>query len=254
MAGLLVGKVAVVTGGSSGIGRAAVLALARAGARVTVASRRTAESEETVRLAMEAGGEARFIRTDVTRREEVEALMERTVEAWGRLDCAFNNAGITGEMARTADCTEENWDRTLAANLTSVWLSMKYEIRQMLKQGGGGVIVNNASVAGLVGMRGGPAYSASKGGVIQLTRTAALEYAKIGIRVNAVCPGYIETPLLEPYSSTNPELEGFIRRIQPMGRLGTAEEVAGAVVWLCSDAASFVTGHPLVIDGGMLAQ
>jgi len=254
VAGLLVGKVAVVTGGSSGIGRAAVLALARAGARVAVASRRTAESEETVRLAMEAGGEARFIRTDVTRREEVEALMERTVEAWGRLDCAFNNAGITGEMARTADCTEENWDRTLAANLTSVWFSMKYEIRQMLKQGGGGVIVNNASVAGLVGMRGGPAYSASKGGVIQLTRTAALEYAKIGIRVNAVCPGYIETPLLEPYSSTNPELEGFIRRIQPMGRLGTAEEVAGAVVWLCSDAASFVTGHPLVIDGGMLAQ
>jgi NAD(P)-dependent dehydrogenase (short-subunit alcohol dehydrogenase family) len=251
VAGLLAGKIAVVTGGSSGIGRAAVLALAREGARVMVASRRTAESEETVRLAAEAGGQARFIRTDVTQREEVEALIQKTVEVWGRLDCAFNNAGITGEMARTADCTEENWHRTLAANLTSVWLSMKYEIRQMLKQGGG-VIVNNASVAGLVGMRGGPAYSASKGGVIQLTRTAALEYAKTGIRVNAVCPGYIETPLLEPYA--NPDLEAFIRRIQPMGRLGTAEEVAGAVVWLCSDAASFVTGHPLVIDGGMLAQ
>lgn len=253
MAGSLAGKVAVVTGGSSGIGRATVLALARDGARVAVASRRIAESEKTVRLALEAGGEARFFRTDVTRREEVEALIERTVEAWGRLDCAFNNAGITGEMARTADCTEENWHRTLAANLTSVWFSMKYEIRQMLKQGSG-VIVNNASVAGLVGMRGGPAYSASKGGVIQLTRTAALEYAKTGIRVNAVCPGYIETALLEPYSSTNPELETSIRRIQPMGRLGTAEEVAGAVVWLCSEAASFVTGHPLVIDGGMLAQ
>jgi NAD(P)-dependent dehydrogenase (short-subunit alcohol dehydrogenase family) len=253
VAGLLAGKIAVVTGGSSGIGRAAVLALAREGARVAIASRRAAESEETVRLVTDAGGEARFFRTDVTRGEEVESLIERTVEAWGWLDCAFNNAGITGEMARTADCTEENWHRTLAANLTSVWLSMKYEIRQMLKQGGG-VIVNNASVAGLVGMRGGPAYSASKGGVIQLTRTAALEYAKTGIRVNAVCPGYIETPLLEPYSSTNPDLEPYIRRIQPMGRLGTAEEVAGAVVWLCSDAASFVTGHPLVIDGGMLAQ
>ena len=253
MAGLLAGKVAVVTGGSSGIGRAAALALAREGARVAVASRRTAESEETIRLAAQAGGEARFIRTDVTRREEVESLIEETVKAWGRLDCAFNNAGITGEMARTAECTEENWQRTIAANLTSVWFSMKYEIRQMLKQGRG-VIVNNASVAGLVGMRGGPAYAASKGGVVQLTRTAALEYAKAGIRINAVCPGYIETPLLEPYSSTNPDLEPYIRRIQPMGRLGTPEEVAGAVVWLCSDAASFVTGHPLVIDGGMMAQ
>ena len=253
MAGLLAGKVALVTGGSSGIGRAAVLALARQGAKVAVASRRTAESEETVRLAAQAGGQARFIRTDVTRREEVESLIEETVRALGRLDCAFNNAGITGEMARTADCTEENWHHTIAANLTSVWLSMKYEIRQMLKQGGG-VIVNNASVAGLVGMRGGPAYAASKGGVVQLTRTAALEYAKSAIRINAVCPGYIETPLLESYSSTNPDLEPYIRRIQPMGRLGTAEEVAGAVVWLCSDAASFVTGHPLVIDGGMMAQ
>jgi len=249
----LSGKIALVTGGTSGIGRAAAVALARAGARVMVAGRRVAEGQETVRQVAEAGGESIFVQADVTRQEEVKALVERATAAWGRLDCAFNNAGITGDMASTADCSEENWERTLRVNLTSVWYCMKREIPQMLQQGGG-VIVNNASVAGLVGMRGGPAYSASKGGVIQLTRTAALEYAKRGIRVNAVCPGFIETPMTEAHTSVNAGLEPWIRRIQPMGRLGTVEEVAQAVVWLCSEAASFVTGQALAIDGGMVAQ
>lgn len=246
-------KVVLITGGTSGIGRAAALAFARRGDCVAVAGRRVTEGQEIARLARESGADAVFIQTDVTVPAEVEALIASTVERWGRLDYAFNNAGITGDMARTADCSEENWHRTLNVNLTAVWLSMKYEIRQMLKQASG-VIVNNASTAGLVGMRGGPAYSASKGGVIQLTRTAALEYAKKGLRVNAVCPGFIETPMTEAHARENPDLEPWIRRIQPMGRLGTADEVAEAVVWLCSDAASFVTGHALAIDGGMVAQ
>jgi NAD(P)-dependent dehydrogenase (short-subunit alcohol dehydrogenase family) len=246
-------RVALVTGGGSGIGRAAALAFARRGERVAIAGRRLTEGEETARLARDAGGDAVFFQADVSVPAEVESLVARTVGRWGRLDYAFNNAGITGEMARTAECTEENWDRTLSVNLTAVWLSMKHEIRQMLKRASG-VIVNNASTAGLVGMRGGPAYSASKGGVIQLTRTAALEYAKSGLRVNAVCPGFIETPMTEAHSRLNPDLEPWIRRIQPMGRLGTADEVAEAVLWLCSDAASFITGHALVIDGGMVAQ
>lgn len=247
------GKVVLVTGGSSGIGRAAAVAFGLSGARVAIASRRRDAGEDAVRQVRQTGAEAIFVPTDVIRSTEVERLMERVLSAWGRLDCAFNNAGITGEMARTADCTEENWNRTISVNLTAVWYSMKWEIRQMLRQGAG-AIVNNASTAGLVGMRGGPAYSASKGGVIQLTRTAALEYARSGIRVNAVCPGFIETPMTEAHAAVNPDLEPWIRKIQPMGRLGTAEEVAEAVLWLCSDAASFVTGHALVIDGGMVAQ
>ena len=253
MAGLLAGRVALITGGSSGIGRAAALAFAREGARVVIGNRRVGDGEETVRRVRETGGEATLIRTDVTQAREVEALISKAVETYGHIDCAFNNAGITGEMAATAECTEDNWDRTLAVNLKGVWLAMKYEIRQMLKQGGG-AIVNNASVAGLVGMRGGPAYSASKGGVVQLTRTAALEYAKSGIRVNAVCPGFIETPMTGAHTSANPDLEAWMKKVQPMGRLGTAEEVAEAVVWLCSDRASFTTGHALLMDGGLVAQ
>jgi len=247
------GKVALITGGSSGIGRAAALAFARAGAKVVIGNRRVNEGETTLRLICEAGSQALQVKTDVTIAAEVESLVTRAVETFGRIDCAFNNAGLTGAMATTADCTEENWDATIAVNLKGVWLAMKYEIAQMLNQGGG-VIVNNASIAGLVGMRGGPAYSASKGGVVQLTRTAALEYAKKGIRVNAVCPGFIDTPMTGAHTSIKPELEAQIIKLQPMGRLGTAEEVAQAVLWLCSDAASFVTGHPLVLDGGLVAQ
>jgi len=247
------GKVALITGGSSGIGRTAAVAFAREGARVVIGNRRVDEGERTLRLIRDAGGEGLQVKTDVTKAADVESLVARAVEAFGRIDYAFNNAGMTGIMASTADCTEENWDTTVAVNLKGVWLAMKYEIAQMLAQGGG-AIVNNASVAGIVGMRGGPAYSASKGGVIQLTRTAALEYAKKGIRVNAVCPGFIETPMTDAHTSIKPELEAQIIKLHPIGRLGTAEEVAQAVLWLCSDAASFVTGHPLVVDGGLVAQ
>ena len=243
----------MITGGSSGIGRAAALAFARAGAKIVLGNRRLAEGDETVKLVKEQGGDATLVKTDVTKPAEVEALVGKTVETYGRLDCAFNNAGTIGVMARTAECTEENWDYIINLNLKGVWLCMKHEILQMLKQGGG-AIVNNASVAGMVGLRGGPAYSASKGGVIQLTRTAALEYSRKGIRVNAVCPGYVLTPMTEEHLKTNPEHEAQIKKYQPLGRLGTAQEIAEAVVWLCSDAASFITGHPLVIDGGSLAQ
>jgi NAD(P)-dependent dehydrogenase (short-subunit alcohol dehydrogenase family) len=253
MPGTLQGKVVLITGGSSGIGRAAALAFARVGAKIVLGNRRLAEGDETVKLVKEQGGDATLVKTDVTKPAEVEALVGKTVETYGRLDCAFNNAGTSGVMARTAECTEENWDYIINLNLKGVWLCMKHEILQMLKQGGG-AIVNNASVAGMVGLRGGPAYSASKGGVIQLTRTAALEYSQKGIRVNAVCPGYVLTPMTEEHLKTNPEPEAQIKKYQPLGRLGTAQEIAEAVVWLCSDAASFITGHPLVIDGGSVAQ
>jgi NAD(P)-dependent dehydrogenase (short-subunit alcohol dehydrogenase family) len=253
MPGTLQGKVALITGGSSGIGRAAALAFARAGAKVVLGNRRLVEGEETVKLVKDQGGDATLVKTDVTKPTEVEVLINKAVETYGRLDCAFNNAGTTGIMALTAECTEGNWDYIINLNLKGVWLCMKYEILQMLKQGGG-AMVNNASVAGLVGLRGGPAYSASKAGVIQLTRTAALEYAKKGIRVNAVCPGYVLTPMTGEHLKANPEFEAQIKKYQPIGRLGTAEEVAEAVVWLCSDSASFITGHPLVIDGGSVAQ
>lgn len=247
------GKVALVTGAGSGIGRASALAFAREGAKTVVADVVVEGGEETVRMIKEAGGEALFVKTDVSKAAEVEALIQKVVETYGRLDYAHNNAGIEGTMAPTADCTEENWDRTISINLKGVWLCMKYEIPQMLKQGGG-AIVNTASVAGLVGFQGLPAYAASKGGVVQLTRVAALEYAKAGIRVNAVCPGVIRTPMVERLLSGQPEAEAGFIAMEPVGRMGKPEEIAEAVVWLCSDAASFVTGHPMVVDGGLVAQ
>jgi NAD(P)-dependent dehydrogenase (short-subunit alcohol dehydrogenase family) len=247
------GKVALVTGAASGIGRASALAFAREGAKTVVADVLVESGKETVRMIKGAGGEALFVKTDVSNAAEVEALIQKVVEIYGRLDYAHNNAGIEGTMVPTADCTEENWDRTISINLKGVWLCMKYEIPQMLKQGGG-AIVNTASVAGLVGFQGLPAYCASKGGVVQLTRTAALEYAKAGIRVNAVCPGVIRTPMVERLLSGPPEAEAGFIAMEPVGRMGKPEEIAEAVVWLCSDAASFVTGHPMVVDGGMVAQ
>lgn len=253
MAGRVQGKVALVTGGASGIGRATALAFAREGAKVLVSDVVVAGGEETVVLIKAAGGEAQFVKADVAKPAEVDALVAKVVAAHGRLDCAFNNAGIEGAMTSTVDCTEENWDRTIAVNLKGVWLCMKAEIAQMLKQGGG-AIVNTASVAGLVGFAGLPAYVASKHGVVGLTKTAALEYAKSGIRINAVCPGGIQTPMLERLFQSQPQTSEAIAAMEPVGRLGTPEEIAEAVVWLCSDAASFVTGLPMAIDGGLVAQ
>ena len=253
MAGLLSGKVALVTGGSTGIGRASALTFAREGAQVVVADVVVDKAEETVRLIKEAGGEARCIKTDVTQAAEVEAMVRFTLDAYGRLDCAHNNAGIEGTVSNTAEYAEADWDRVIGVNLTGVWLCMKYEIPPMLEQGGG-AIVNTASGAGLIGAPGMPAYVASKHGVVGLTKTAALEYAKAGIRVNAMCPGVIETPMVERLTGGNPGMmEGFVA-IHPVGRAGQPQEIAEAVVWLCSDAASFVTGHAMSVDGGITAQ
>ena len=253
MAGNLGGKVALVTGASSGIGRASALAFARAGARVVVADVTVEGGQETVQLIKNAGGEASFVKADVARASEVEALVRHAVAAYGRLDCAHNNAGVEGQAAFTADDTEANWDRVLAVNLKGVWLCLKYEIRQMLTQGGG-AIVNTASGAGLIGIRGGGAYVASKHGVVGLTKTAALEYAKSGIRVNAVCPGVIQTPMVERLTRQHPRAAEMMAAAHPLGRTGKPEEIAEAVVWLCSDAASFVTGHAMAVDGGYVAQ
>ncbi len=253
MGGTLEGKVALVTGAGSGIGGVAALAFAREGANVVVSDVAAEGGKETVRLIEEAGGKGFFIQGDVSISAEVQTIVQTAVGQYGRLDCAFNNAGIEGVQAPTAECTEENWDRVLTINLKGVWLCMKHEIPQMLRQGGG-AIVNTASVAGLVGFVGTPAYNASKGGIIQLTKTAALEYGKDGIRVNAVCPGVIRTPMVERFIGGSAEAEAQFVGMEPIGRLGLPEEVAEAVVWLCSDAASFVTGHAMVVDGGLTAQ
>ncbi len=253
MAELFSGKVALVTGGGSGIGRATALAFARAGAKVAVVDIAREGGNQTVRMIKDAGGDAIFIPADVSKAEDVRAMVEKTVQAYGRLDCAHNNAGIDGDFATIVNCTEENWDRVLGINLKGVWLGMKYEIPQMLKQRSG-AIVNTASVAAIVAYRTMGAYVASKHGVIGLTKTAALEYAKSGIRINAVCPGVIRTPMIDAFIGDDPEREANMVGMEPIGRMGTPDEVAHAVLWLCSDAASFVTGHALVVDGGIVAQ
>jgi len=250
-------KVALVTGGASGIGRATALAFAREGAKVVVADVAIAGGEETVRMVRAAGGTAIFVQADVSRGNEVERMVKRGMETYGRLDCAFNNAGIQGDLAQTAACSEENWRRIIAINLTGVWLCMKYEIPPMLARGGG-AIVNTASNFGLVGSDGMPAYAASKHGVVGLSKTAALEYAKAGVRVNAVCPGPTQTPLVDQVLRQQPQLAdrivAAITAREPVGRMGRPEEIADAVVWLCSDAASFVTGAAIAVDGGFVAQ
>lgn len=252
MSGTFDGKVALVTGAGGGIGRATALAFAREGARVVASDVAGAGGEETARLVADAGGEALHVACDVTRPAEVEALVAAAVDAFGRLDCAHNNAGVEGAYARTADCDEENFDRTCAVNLKGVYLCLKAEVAHLL-DAGGGAIVNTASVAGVEGAKNLPAYVASKHGVMGLTRTAALEYATRGIRVNAVCPGPIRTRMLEAIMEENPRMEPAMIAAVPMRRLGVPEEIAEAVVWLCSDRASYVTGQGLVVDGGFTA-
>lgn len=253
MPNLVKDKVALVTGGGSGIGRASALTFAREGAKVVVSDVVVEAGKETVQLIKNADGEAVFIKTDVAQVSDVEALIAKAVEAYGRLDCAHNNAGIEGNSAKVADYDEADWDRVIAINLTGVWLCMKYEIPQMLQQGSG-AIVNTSSVAGLLGFRTGSAYVASKHGVLGLTKTAALEYAKSGIRVNAVCPGAVDTPMMGRITDHRPHRAAKMAAGEPVGRMGTPQEIAEAVVWLCSDAASFVTGHPMTVDGGLVAQ
>jgi NAD(P)-dependent dehydrogenase (short-subunit alcohol dehydrogenase family) len=254
MAGTLAGKVALVTGGSTGIGRASSLAFAREGAKVVVADVNVHGGEETVRVIQESSGEALFVKADVLLAGEVEALVNKAVATYGRLDCAFNNAGIAGAVgASTHEYPDESWDRVIGINLKGVWLCMRYEIPQMLEQGGG-AIVNTASIWGLVGAPGAAAYVASKHGVVGLTRAAALEYASQGIRINAVNPGTIRTPILDPFIAAIPEFESLMTARHPIGRIGMPAEVAEAVVWLCSDAASFVIGQNLPVDGGYTTQ
>jgi NAD(P)-dependent dehydrogenase (short-subunit alcohol dehydrogenase family) len=254
MPGQLQDKVALVTGGSTGIGRATALAMAREGARVVIANRSVAGGEDTVRLITEAGGQATFIQTDVSQATEVQHLISRTVAIYGRLDCAFNNAGYEGMRLPTAEVPEEDWERALRINLTGVWLCMKYAIRQMLNQGRG-VIVNMSSVVGHTGRPGiSPALVACHHGILGLTRQAALEYARHGIRVNAVCPTVTRTERFQRVHGGNPEVEARMAAHNPSGRIGEPEDAAAAVVWLCSEAAAFVVGHTLVVDGGVLAQ
>ena len=244
-------KVAIVTGGSFGIGRAAAIAFAERGAKVVIAD--WVEDNETLNAIKSAGGDAIFIKCDVSSDESVRAMVDKTIAQYGRLDYAFNNAGVEGLSAPTHECTNENWDKTIAINLKGVWLCMKYEIPHMIKQGKG-AIVNNASIAGLVGFVNIPAYVASKHGILGLTKNAALEYAKSGIRVNAVCPGVIKTAMIDRFTGKDKVVEKQFESMEPVGRMGQPEEVAEAVIWLCSDAASFVTAHPMAVDGGWVAQ
>lgn len=277
--GLLDGKSILVTGAASGIGKAAVLMMAHEGAAVTLADIQDEEGRAVAEAIQRDGGRSQYVHCDVSKAEQADAAVRAAVERFERLDAAYNNAGMEGDLAPTAECEEDNWDRILAVDLKGVWLCMRAEIRQFLRQKGGGAIVSTASVAGMVAERGFPAYAAAKGGVIQLSRTAAVEYASHNIRINVVCPGLIETPMaartlkrmsigaMVPDPARPQWLEAgvdgllrwepagkiFSRMMQPLGRPGRPEEIAAAAVWLCSDASSFVTGQALVVDGGMTA-
>lgn len=253
MTAILSNRVTLITGGGSGIGRAAALACAEEGGKIIIADTDVEGGEETRRQIHDKGGEALFIRADVSKTADVQGLVTQAVKHYGRLDCAFNNAGIEGESTPLAESKEEVWDRVLGINLKGVWLCMKYELLQMLKQGSG-AIVNNASVLGLVGTPSNPAYTASKHGVVGLTKSAALAYAQSGIRVNVVCPGFIQSPLTDRKFALSPERRDAVIAKHPIGRLGTTNEIAAAVVWLFSDASSFVTGHTLTVDGGYVIQ
>ena len=246
-------KVVLITGAASGIGRAMARAFAMHGARLALADVNQIGLQETVVEVKDMGNEAIAITADVSKAQDVERMVQTTVDHFGHLDVACNNAGIEGQQAPTAECTEENWDLVIDINLKGVWLCMKYEIPVMVKAGGG-VIVNTASVAGVVGFGNIAAYVASKHGINGLTRTAALEYATQGLRVNSICPGAIETPMVERFTQGSEEARKGLHEMHPMGRMGKPEEIAAAAVWLCSEEASFVTGHAMPVDGGFTSQ
>jgi len=247
---ILQDKVALVTGGTSGIGRATAIAYAQQKAKVVVVGRRIDEGEKTVRLIQDAGGEAIFVQTDVTKEADVKAMVDKAVDVFGRLDIAFNNAGTAGENPSLIEQTEAEYDRTMNINVKGVWLSMKYEIAQMLKQGSG-AIVNMASATGVVAYPSAPLYTASKHAVVGLTKAAALQYAKAGIRINVAAPGSIKTDMFE---AATDEAKAYITGLHPIGRVGTPLEVANAVLFLSSEMASFTTGATLMVDGGSVAQ
>ena len=245
-------KVAIVTGGSSGIGRVTAIALAKRGVKITVAARRVKEGEETVRLIEEAGSEGIFVKTDVANEDDIRSLVERSAKSYGRLDYAFNNAGIEEIMTPFTDQKSEIFDQIMNINVKGVWLSMKYEIPEMIKSGGG-AIVNNSSVAGIIGFPQMPIYIASKHAVLGLTKSAALEFAKSGIRINAIAPGGVVTDMAKRVFGDNQLLE-TLTLMHPIGRIADPEEIANAVVWLLSDKASFVLGHTLIVDGGAVSR
>lgn len=243
-------KVAIVTGGNSGIGRATAVALAKEGAKVVIAARREKEGEETARLVKEAGSDSIFVKTDVTNEDDVKALVNRTVQVYGKLDYALNNAGFDEAQTTLVEETSSDFDKIMNVNVRGVWLCMKYEIPQMLKNGAGS-IVNMASGAGLIGIPQTPIYSASKHAVLGLTKSAANGYAKSGIRINAVAPGLVKTPMI---SEIKGEFMEKLKSMHPIGRIAEPEEIAEAVVWLLSDKASFVVGHTLSVDGGIVSR
>jgi len=248
--GSCAGKVAFVTGAANGIGRAAALAFAREGASVVVADVSEQGNQETARLVEEAGGRALAVRCDVSRAGDVKAALGKAAEAFGRLDYAFNNAGVEQPLTAAADLTPEQWDRIVGVDLRGVFLCMRHEIPLMLRHGGG-AIVNTSSGAGVKGFAGQAAYCAAKFGVVGLTKAAALDYAKANVRINAVCPGIVETPMMDRFSGGTPEGRERVIAQEPVGRMGRPEEIAAAVLWLCSPGASYVVGQAVTVDGGM---
>ena len=252
MSEMFTDKVVLVTGGNSGIGKATAIGFAKEGAKVVIAARREAEGQQVVQQIQELGGEALFIKADVSIEADVQQMTEATVERYGKIDCAFNNVGISAR-GLVHEIDEQTWDRVINVNLKGIWLCMKYQIDQFLKQDSGGVICNNASTAGLSGWNLSPVYAATKHGVVGLTKSAALQYAEQNIRINAICPASVRTPLLEGALKENPKMEQFFLSMEPMGRMSSPEEIADVAVWICSDKSSFVTGVALPVDGGALA-